>query len=81
MTLTLFTNGRAALSDKQRTKLQNHKIRLERELVDWTQNGYIQTYILQMGPALRLVPCTQNSPFEQNTGIPKGLGCELSEGI
>lgn len=79
--LTLFTNGRAALSDKQRTKLQNHKIRLEEREIEWIEhkNGYIQNIHFADGTSAPVSALYSKLPFEQNTGIPKGLGCELSE--
>ncbi|RQO38195.1 pyridine nucleotide-disulfide oxidoreductase [Chryseobacterium sp. KBW03] len=79
--LTLFTNGKAALTDEQIEKLNQNKIILnEDEIVAIKhENGSIQKIVFKNGKEITLQALYAKIPFEQNINASGDLGCELTE--
>lgn len=79
--LTLFTNGKAVLSDEQLEKLKQNKIVLnENEIKEIKhENGSIQKIIFKNGKEVPLQALYAKIPFEQNINVSDDLGCELTE--
>ena len=79
--LTLFTNGKATLTQEQIEKLKQNKINLNEEEIDRIEheNGFIQKIIFKNGSSVLLKALYAKRPFEQNFNITETLGCELTE--
>lgn len=79
--LTLFTNGKAVLSDEQLEKLKQNKIVLnENEIKEIKhENGSIQKIVFKNGQEVVLQALYAKIPFEQNINVSDDLGCELTE--
>lgn len=79
--LTLFTNGKSTLTDKQTELVKNHRINIvekEIEKLDH-QNGQIETVVFKDGTTSSLKVLYAKSQFEQHCKIPVALGCELTD--
>lgn len=77
--LTLFTNGKSALTTNQAAKLDSHRIKLietEIERLEHT-HGQLQNIVFKDGTTSPIKAFYAPSPFEQHCGIPEALGCEL----
>ncbi|MCP1299721.1 NAD(P)/FAD-dependent oxidoreductase [Chryseobacterium sp. S0630] len=79
--LTLFTNGKAVLTEEQIGKLsQNNIILNEDEIKDIKhENGSIQKIVFKNGKEIPLQALYAKIPFEQNINVSDDLGCELTE--
>lgn len=79
--LTLFTNGKAALTDEQLEKLKQNKIILNEDEIKSIEhtNGSIQKIIFKNGKEVALQALYAKIPFEQNLHVSDDLGCELTE--
>lgn len=79
--LTLFTNGKAGLSDDQIEKLKQNTISLNENEIEKIEhkNGYVQQIIFKNGDAVSLNVLYAKIPFEQNLNASENLGCELTE--
>ncbi len=79
--LTLFTNGKAVLSDGQLEKLKNNNIILNEDEIKEVkhENGFIQKIIFKNGKEVPLQALYAKIPFEQNINASESLGCELTE--
>jgi thioredoxin reductase len=79
--LTLFTNGKSALTTEQSAKLESHHIRIVETAIDKFEhtNGYLQHIIFKDGTKFPVKALYANSPFDQHCTIPATLGCELSD--
>lgn len=79
--LTLFTNGKAVLSDEQLEKLKNNNIILNEDEIKEVkhENGFIQKIIFKNGKEVPLQALYTKIPFEQNINVSDDLGCELTE--
>ena len=79
--LTLFTNGKAVLTDEQIEKLNQNKIILnEDEIARIEQEkGSIQKIVFKNGKEADLQVLYAKIPFEQNLNVSGDLGCELTE--
>ncbi|CAI8741221.1 NAD(P)/FAD-dependent oxidoreductase [Chryseobacterium sp. IT-36CA2] len=79
--LTLFTNGKAALSKEQIEKLDQNKIMLNEDEIEGIQheNGYIQKLVFKNGQEVSLQALYAKIPFKQNVNVADDLGCELTE--
>jgi len=78
--LTLFTNGAAAMTLEQTTKLESRNIKIvetEIEKLGHT-NGLLQKIIFKDGTITSIKVLYARSPFVQHCAIPKTLGCELT---
>ncbi len=79
--LTLFTNGKSTLSAEQTIKLKDHHIKIvETEINRFDHaDGHVQNVILKDGTTFPMKAMYANSLFEQQSPIPKTLGCELTD--
>ncbi|MGG7551456.1 NAD(P)/FAD-dependent oxidoreductase [Chryseobacterium arthrosphaerae] len=79
--LTLFTNGKAVLSDDQIEKLKQNTISLNENEIEKIEHadGYIQQIIFKNGETVSLQALYAKIPFEQNIDASGNLGCELTE--
>ncbi|PTT21042.1 pyridine nucleotide-disulfide oxidoreductase [Chryseobacterium sp. HMWF028] len=79
--LTLFTNGKAALSKAQIEKLNQNKIILNEDEIKEVkhENGSIQKIVFKNGKEVPLQALYAKIPFEQNVDVSGDLGCELTE--
>ncbi|MGI9581145.1 NAD(P)/FAD-dependent oxidoreductase [Chryseobacterium sp. RRHN12] len=79
--LTLFTNGKASLTDEQIKKLAQNKINLIEDEIEKIEhdNGSIQKIIFKNGKEISLKALYAKIPFEQNINVSADLGCELTE--
>lgn len=79
--MTLFTNGKAVLSDDQIEKLKQNIISLNENEIEKIEHadGYIQQIIFKNGEIVSLQTLYAKIPFEQNIDASGNLGCELTE--
>ncbi|KAB1230527.1 NAD(P)/FAD-dependent oxidoreductase [Chryseobacterium viscerum] len=79
--LTLFTNGKATLTDEQIEKLNQNKIILNEDEIAAIEheNGSIQKIVFNNGKEIALQALYAKIPFEQNINASGDLGCELTE--
>lgn len=79
--LTLFTNGKAVLSDDQIEKLKQNTISLNENEIEKIEHadGYIQQIIFKNGETVSLQTLYAKIPFEQNIDASGNLGCELTD--
>lgn len=78
--LTLFTNGKAVLTNEQTEKLKQNKIMLNEDEIEEIkhENGSIQKIIFKNGKEVSLQALYAKIPFEQNLNVSDDLGCELT---
>lgn len=79
--LTLFTNGKATLTDEQIEKLSQNKIILNEDEIAAIEheNGSIQKIVFKNGKEIALQVLYAKIPFEQNINASGDVGCELTE--
>lgn len=79
--LTLFTNGRSALSPEQIIKLESHHIKTVETEIEKLQHadGHLENIIFKDGTKIPVKALYANIPFEQHCSLPEVLGCELTE--
>ncbi len=79
--LTLFTNGKAALSKEQIEKLNQNKIILNEDEIKEIKHerGSIQKIVFKNGKEIPLQALYAKIPFEQNIQVSADLGCELTD--
>lgn len=79
--LTLFTNGKATLSEDQRNKLNQHNISIVETEIDRldNKNGHLQNVILKDRSRAQIKAIYARLPFVQHSSIPHTLGCELTK--
>ncbi len=79
--LTLFTNGKSTLTNEQSEKLENNNIRIvetEIKALEHT-DGRLHNILFKDGATTPMAAIYTRSLFEQHSGIPQSLGCELTE--
>ncbi|MDQ1805396.1 NAD(P)/FAD-dependent oxidoreductase [Chryseobacterium sp. CKR4-1] len=79
--LTLFTNGKAELTEDQIRKLQEKKINInENEITELKhRNGIIESVVFKDGSKVSLKAVYAKVPFEQNINVSQDLGIEITE--
>lgn len=79
--LTIFTRGKANLTEEQFQKLKQNNIDIiETEIEEIQhQNGYVEKLILSDGQELAFEAVYGAFPFHQHSDIPESLGCEMTE--
>ena len=79
--LTLFTNGPSTLTTQQSERLRARSIRIvENEIAELDHlNGHLQRIMFKDGTTSAVKAIYARAPFHQHSGIPKKLGCELTE--
>ncbi|MBL7746762.1 MAG: NAD(P)/FAD-dependent oxidoreductase [Chitinophagaceae bacterium] len=78
--LTVYTNGRATLTEDQHQKLQQHKITVTEKEIERIEHrsGYIEKIIFKDGTHAALQAMYARLPFEQHSSVPQVLGCEIT---
>ena len=78
--LTLYTNGRSALSASQTAILARHNIGIDEAEIERLEheNGYIERIIFKNGSTKSLKALYARRPFVQHCNLPYALGCELT---
>lgn len=79
--LTLFTNGKATLTEEQIEKLKSHNIEIEEAAIQSLehQDGYIQNINLKDGRLKKVSAVFSRIGFTQAGEMHQQLGCELTE--
>jgi thioredoxin reductase len=79
--LTLFTNGKADLTEEQKGKLKRKNIEInENEIESFEHtNGKIKNIIFRNGSKVLVKAVYAKVPFEQSLNISKDLGIEIGE--
>lgn len=79
--LTLFTNGKSALSPEQTEQLGRHQVEVIESKIERLdhRNGQIQDLVLKGGRKIALNAVYARPDFVQHSGIPAALGCEPDE--
>jgi thioredoxin reductase len=79
--ITLFTNGKATLTDEQLQELRSKKIKIEEAKVQHLvhEGGKIKSIILQDDCAYNIAALYARLPFTQHCNLPQQLGCEITD--
>ncbi len=79
--LTLFTNGKATLTEEQNQKLSAHRINIVEDEIDSFEheNGVIKQIVFKNGMKQSIAALYARIPFEQHCKIPETMGCTLTE--
>jgi len=79
--LTIYTNGKSALTNEQVKKLKSHNIQIiEKEIKELNHiDGHIQNIIFNDNTALTITALYSPRTFIQHCSIPETLGCEITE--
>ena len=79
--LTLYTNGRSALSGEQAGILEKHGIKTVENEIDRLehQDGQLQHVVFSNGSESPLIALYSRNRFEQQCQIPLSLDCEMTE--
>ncbi|QMW05484.1 NAD(P)/FAD-dependent oxidoreductase [Spirosoma foliorum] len=79
--LTLFTNGKSTLTEEQHQQLTDRSIPIvEKEIQQIRhEGGYVNALVFADGTEQSLDALYARPPFEQQTDIPKRLGCTFTE--
>lgn len=79
--LTIFTNGKASFTDEQATQLKKHNIPIiETEIEEIEHDeGHVQRVVFRDRREIQVKAIYATLPFEQHSGIPRELGCQLNE--
>jgi thioredoxin reductase len=79
--LTLFTNGKPALTQEQTDKITKHNIPIvEKEITSLKhKDGYVRDIVFADNSTFRLNAIYSRPDIEQHCKIPEKLGCELNE--
>lgn len=79
--ITILTNGKAAFTEAQLARLSRHRIDIiEKEIAEMQHdNGHLKNLVFKDGSRENFQAVYAAISFEQHSGIPLALGCELSE--
>lgn len=79
--LTLYTNGSCSLSEEQKTKIQDHNIRIIEKKIQRIEHkqGQMEALIFEDGTRETMRALYTRPHFEQSSELPKFLGCETTE--
>ncbi len=79
--LTLYTNGKSALTTEQTAKLQQHNIAIVEDEIEEIQhhNGYLKHILFKGGKSAAVKTIYTRTPFIQHSSIPQLLGCQLND--
>jgi thioredoxin reductase len=79
--LTLFTNGKPALTQEQTDKITKHNIPIvEKEITSLKhKDGYVRDIVFADNSTFRLNAIYSRPDIEQHCKIPEKFGCELNE--
>lgn len=78
--LTIYTNGKAELTEDQLKKIRSHNIAIvEDKIVRIDHNkGYINKLVFENGSSAELTALYARLPFIQHSNLPEKLGCQLT---
>ncbi|RYD58257.1 MAG: NAD(P)/FAD-dependent oxidoreductase [Sphingobacteriales bacterium] len=81
MDLTVFTNGKSTLTPEQTNHLKQHNIEVIDKHIDLIKHkdGYLEHIRFADGQVFHLKATYARIGFEQHSGIPMQLGCQLTE--
>ncbi|WP_010134707.1 NAD(P)/FAD-dependent oxidoreductase [Ochrovirga pacifica] len=79
--VTITTHGKAKFTEEQQSKLEQHQIEvIEKEIAEINHhNGFVESIRFSDNSIVSYQSAYTVVPFEQNTQIPKLLGCEINE--
>jgi thioredoxin reductase len=79
--ITLFTNGKATLTDEQLQELRSGKIKIEEGSVKHLvqESGKIKSIVLQDGSSFNINALYARLPFTQHSNLPQQLGCTITD--
>ncbi|CAN1575307.1 TrxB Thioredoxin reductase [Flavobacteriaceae bacterium] len=79
--LTIFTNGKATLTEVQFSKLKKHNIKIVEKEIDYFahKNGIMESIIFKDNTSETIKALYARPKFDQNSEITKLLGCEITE--
>ncbi len=79
--ITIITSWEKDLDENQLEKLKQHDIQvIEKEIsIIEHQNGQLEKFVFKDGSTENFDCAYASIPFEQNSTIPKKLGCEITE--
>jgi len=79
--LSIYTNGKATLSEEQREKIAAHNIPIvEKDILEIKhKNGQIEKLIFNDGSEANLRALYARPDMKQHCDIPQSLGCEINE--
>ena len=78
--LTIFTNGRSAMTPEQQAQLAKHTTIVEKEISSFEhEDGQIKSILFKDGTRASLSALYARPAFEQHSDIPARLGCQFTE--
>ncbi|CAM3429702.1 NAD(P)/FAD-dependent oxidoreductase [Pontibacter korlensis] len=79
--LILFTNGKSTLTEEQTRIVLKHNIQIIEKEIDSLEHkdGYVRQVVFKDNSVSPVKAIYSRPAFEQRSGIPKALGCELTE--
>ena len=79
--LTLFTNGKSALTSGQTSRLESHGIKIMETEIERLRHvdGRLQEIIFKDDTVFPVTALYARSPFVQHCTLPEGMGCALTE--
>lgn len=79
--LTIFTNGKSALTPEQTDKITRHNIQIIEKEIAYLEHekGIIKQVVFEDNSMFELTAFYSRPDFEQHCKIPEMLGCELTE--
>ncbi|MGH1519251.1 NAD(P)/FAD-dependent oxidoreductase [Chryseobacterium sp. JK1] len=79
--LTLFTNGKSALTTGQSDKFAQNNISINEDEIERIEHekGNLKTIVFKNGASVPLKALYAKIPFQQNFDASENLGCELTE--
>lgn len=79
--ITILTSGKQDFEEHQLQKLKRHNIKImEKEISDIEHtNGQLESIVFKDGSKETFEAAYASIPFEQNSDIPKELGCKFTE--
>jgi thioredoxin reductase len=79
--LTVFTNGKPTLTEKQISILKNNNITVVENEIDYFQHneGKLMNIVFKNGTKTAIKALYAKPPFEQHSLLPQELACEITE--
>ena len=79
--LTIFTNGKATLTQEQTDRIKKHNISIIEKEIDFLnhEDGKVRQIVFKDNSTFDLTAIYSRPAFEQHCKIPENLGCEITE--
>lgn len=79
--LPLYTNGQTALTPQQRSRLDQHNIKIVEDEIAALQHkdGYVQQILFKEREPATVLAIYTRTPFVQHCPIPEMISCEINE--